>query len=1198
MWLAEMKTSDGQGDRANSELQSRNEKSLPVFFDPSRSRWPRIRNALLVIAGSLLILGGALVVSVVFPSMVPALGLHSTQILRSGPRLARRSLPAASSRAPHREKESKKPQARKNRTLTLPKQDGHSSSPDSLTVGYFVNWDEASYGSLNAHLDAFDLLVPEWLHIHGPDGKVTEDDPEYQQDILQDVRAERPSLRIMPLINNWHAEGFDSDNLAHVLTDNALRASAIDWLLTYVRDHAFAGLTIDFEGLPASSQPAFHKFLQELGTRLHASNRMLAISVQAEQSEIQFARVAELCDLVIVMAFDQHWSQSPAGPLAGAGWFADILEQRRKEIPPEKLVWGLGNYGYDWVQGQETASKTFDEVMLTARESKANVSLDKDSLNPTFTYQDAERRAHCVWFLDAVTAFNQLALASASPPRGFAIWRLGSEDPSIWNLLGKRAAPAAAAAATLETMAFKYRVNFMGEGEIYKVATCRRDGSRDVLYDPARRLITQEHYRELPSPCMVQRFGTRERKMALTFDDGPDPSYTPLILDILRRKQAPATFFVVGSNGKRFPELVAREVDDHHEVGNHTYTHPKVSAISVAQLRLEVSATDRLLQAVSERQAVLFRAPYGSDLDPSMVEDTKPLEVVTEMGYISVGFNIDPKDFDKPGTDEIVRRVIKGARQNQGHIVLFHDAGGDRSQTVQALPIIIDRLRGLGYNLVTVSSLMDRSRDDVMPLLAGEKKVTAAINRQAFRIMNAASMALSLLFIVGAVLGIARLVFIASLAIVDKRKGRRTTERSGFLPDVAVIVPAYNEEKVIIQTIASLLASTYRGTLEILVVDDGSSDTTYECAERAFGGEPRLRVFRTPNGGKPAALNFGLRHTSAPIVVTLDADTIFRADTIDKLVQNFADGQVGAVAGNAKVGNRVNVLTRWQALEYVTSQNLDRRAFNLLNCITVVPGAVGAWKRELIEELGGFNSMTLAEDADLTIAIGKAGYKVVYDEEAVALTEAPDTVRGLIRQRYRWMFGTAQAAWKHRDCLLNPKYGALGLVGLPNIVLFQVLFPLISPLLDATLLFALGGTLLRAWQNAGPDVAQSLTETALYYLLFTVVDFSTAALAFHLEPAEDKRLLAWIIPQRFVYRQLMYLVALKSTFAVLRGFEVGWGKLERKATVSPTPEMPALSLASVGREDREQVPSRSTRRRPDRARRPINPIAHAEHHDE
>ncbi len=165
----------------------------------------------------------------------------------------------------------------------------------------------------------------------------------------------------------------------------------------------------------------------------------------------------------------------------------------------------------------------------------------------------------------------------------------------------------------------------------------------------SRGLITDERYQELPSPCMVERFGaTKARTIALTFDDGPDPKYTPFILDILRRKHVPATFFIVGTNGQRYPELIERELDDSTKSAITPTRIRRCSAISTAQLRLEVSGTERLLQAATDRQAVLFRAPYGSDIDPSTMEDTKPLEIVTDMGYISVGWNIDPEDWKQP----------------------------------------------------------------------------------------------------------------------------------------------------------------------------------------------------------------------------------------------------------------------------------------------------------------------------------------------------------------------------------------------------------------------------------------------------------------------------------------------------------------------------------------------------------------------
>jgi cellulose synthase/poly-beta-1,6-N-acetylglucosamine synthase-like glycosyltransferase len=366
---------------------------------------------------------------------------------------------------------------------------------------------------------------------------------------------------------------------------------------------------------------------------------------------------------------------------------------------------------------------------------------------------------------------------------------------------------------------------------------------------------------------------------------------------------------------------------------------------------------------------------------------------------------------------------------------------------------------------------------------------------------------------------------------------------------VAVVVPAYNEEKVIVQTVTSLLACDSPGQFEIIVVDDGSTDATYRVAKDAFAGNPRVRVYSVPNGGKSAALNIGIAQTEAEIVVALDADTVFARDTIAKLIRHFADPRIGAVAGNAKVGNRINLLTRWQALEYITSQNLDRRAFSVLNCITVVPGAVGAWRRELIERTGGFDRSTLAEDADVTMAIRKLGYAIVYEDEAVGLTEAPDTVRAFIRQRYRWMFGTMQAAWKHADALFRPRYGALGFVALPNVIVFQVLFPVISPVMDLLLVCSVGMAAVNYWHHPTDFSPDGLRRVLFYYALFVTVDYVTSCLAFSLERHENWWLLVYLFWQRFFYRQLMYFVAMKSTLNSLRGVLVGWGKLERKATV-------------------------------------------------
>jgi cellulose synthase/poly-beta-1,6-N-acetylglucosamine synthase-like glycosyltransferase len=514
-----------------------------------------------------------------------------------------------------------------------------------------------------------------------------------------------------------------------------------------------------------------------------------------------------------------------------------------------------------------------------------------------------------------------------------------------------------------------------------------------------------------------------------------------------------------------------------------------------------------------------------------------------------VGMRIDPGDWQRPGVDEIVRRAVAQAEAGNGNVVLLHDAGGDRSETVEALPILIHELRARGFRFVSVSDLVGRTRAQIMPAVASAERWQARLDGLAFGIVNASITGLHWLFLAGIVLGVARLALIGALAAVDRWRADRRHPPSTYEPSVAVIVPAYNEEKVIVQTVRSLLASSHPAAFEILVVDDGSTDGTADSVREAFAGEPRVRLFTRRNGGKAAALNFGVSEARADIVVALDADTVFVRDTITRLVRHFADPRVGAVAGNARVGNRVNLLTRWQAIEYITSQNLDRRAFDVLNCITVVPGAVGAWRRELVLEAGGFSTTTLAEDADLTMSILERGYRVVYEAAAIALTEAPDTVKAFVKQRYRWMYGTFQAAWKHRSALFRPSRGALGLVALPNIFVFQVIFPLVSPVMDLVMLITIAVTAADWWQHPAGFDTDTLRSVLFYYALFVAVDLLAALVGFLLERKENFRLLVLLVWQRFFYRQLMYYVAIRALLASLRGGEVGWGKLDRKATV-------------------------------------------------
>jgi cellulose synthase/poly-beta-1,6-N-acetylglucosamine synthase-like glycosyltransferase len=417
-------------------------------------------------------------------------------------------------------------------------------------------------------------------------------------------------------------------------------------------------------------------------------------------------------------------------------------------------------------------------------------------------------------------------------------------------------------------------------------------------------------------------------------------------------------------------------------------------------------------------------------------------------------------------------------------------------------------------------------------------------------------------FFFGDLLMTGRLVSIGILAIYDRLRDRTygTPEQiAAYRPIVAVLIPAYNEEKVIERTIQGALDSDYPN-LRVIVIDDGSKDRTLEVARKSFRAEEkagRVVILTKPNGGKAEALNYGLEHIgNAEVFIGIDADTIIAPDAISRLVPHFLNPKVGAVAGNAKVGNRVNLWTRWQALEYITSQNFERRALNTMGAVSVVPGAIGAWRVSAVREAGGYHVDTVAEDADLTMALLRNGYRVEYEDLALAFTEAPTNANALMRQRFRWSFGILQSVWKHRDVFARK--GTLGWVALPNILVFQILLPLVSPFID---LMFIGGALWYAsqkyWHPESTDPAD-FQRLLIFFAAFLVIDFLASALAFVLErrqpeAREDGWLLSQVWLQRFAYRQLFSIVLIKTLRRAFQGRAFAWDKLERTAAVKYVP---------------------------------------------
>ena len=1155
-----------------------------VFYDPRQSRWKRLRTVFDVVGLALMLLVIFFVYSALRGQPLPGLLLPTEK------------------KPYHALKENEKEKAKERRRLAVKR--GHLKSgtrvsqvelntDQGLRAAFYVPWDAASYSSLREYAHQLDLLYPEWLHVLTPDGHLQGVDAQTNKffDVVQGsvirpvdekvmpfLKSEDTGLEVFPLVNNFN--GTDWIDISAFLNDAGARARFRQQITTFLASDKYRGLMVDFEAFPKNGQAGFLALLHELSADLHAHGMKLYVSVPPRNTEWNYPAVAAAADGIVLMNYDEHYPGNP-GPVASQDWFEANLQAMSKIIPQNKLICAIANYGYDWVRrtkkgkvppGVKDFNVSVQDAWLTARDSEEDIDFDGDALNPHIQYLDEHNLQHDVWFLDAVTALNQMRAAQDVGIKTFALWRLGSEDRSLWAVWDTPGD--ATASDRLKDVPPGQDVDMEGAGEILKIEAVKANGTRVMTVDPASKQITDESFDPLPEPYRVARYGSSNSEVAITFDDGPDPQWTPKILDVLKSKNVPAAFFLIGLAAENNSALTSRIYREGHEIGNHTFTHPDISNLSGNYMKLEVNLTEQLFASRLGIRTILFRPPYSIDAEPDTEDQVRPLEFTQNMGYITVGDKIDTNDWQGPSAAQITSDVLRHLPPcapgdlHCGNIILMHDGGGNRLQTLLALPKIIDGIRAKGLQIVPVYQLIGKTRADVMPSISGDERWAATLIRITFFLYGFVNQAITWTFFLGDVLMTGRLVIIGTLAIFDRFRQRSHTgaeDAASYKPSVAVLVPAYNEEKVIERTVRAVLASNYPN-FRVIVIDDGSSDNTLEVARRAFVGEEasgRVLVLTKPNSGKAEALNFGLQHVEDEIFVGIDADTVIAPRAISRLIPHFLNPKVGAVAGNAKVGNRVNLWTRWQALEYITSQNFERRALNTLGAVSVVPGAIGAWRVSAVREAGGYHTDTVAEDADLTMNLLRRGYRVEYEDLALAYTEAPISANGLMRQRFRWSFGILQAVWKHRAVFARK--GALGWVALPNIVIFQILLPLVSPLID--IMFSVGAIwyFVQKWFHPESTDPANFQRLVIFFAVFLVIDFITSAIAFALERREpevreDVWLLSQVWLQRFAYRQLFSVVLFKTIKRAIQGQRFAWDKLERTADMSYIPSEKEDSL--------------------------------------
>ena len=1100
-----------------------------VFSDPAGKRWPRLRLIALVIA-VLSLLGTVIFVQTLFvaPQMRAPVTLRQLKGQLKGLQAQNPAGPSPTSLL-WQKFGAMRQAAKKSAPTPAPSTKPRKKAPDNeVHLAFYTNGDPYSFTSLEQHAAQITHLCPEWMSVVSGTGEIQID-----ADARLPKLTASKGIALMPLLTNlvgdrWQPEAVE--NLAHGSAERQDRF--IHNVLNVLRNAKAAGVVVQWEQLDTAYKKDITAFIQKFADALHDDGKEIWLCVQPGQEleYIDFEALSESVDRFVALLFDETSDIDTPGPLASRAWFEGWLRVLLEDSDTRQWIIALGSYGYDWTEGAKKAELiSFPEAMSRASSAELPTAwVGAPDYNPYFYYSDSGK-VHTVWFLDVVTMLNELRLIRENHAGGFALYRLGSEDTAIWNALGvmPNFKMDDETRQRVEVLKGTDTITDVGEGEIVTVDEERADGERKLDVD-GEGYLTATYLKFPQFPTLYHQGAGGEHQVAITFDDGPDPQWTPKVLDILRAANVKAAFFLVGVNAERYPGLVRRIVDEGHEIGNHTYYHPNLAECWPEHVRLELNATQLLIETITGRATTLFRPPYAADTSPSRLSELSALQIAQDLSYLVVLENIDPQDWARPGADIILQRIKQQRRD--GNIILLHDAGGDRSQTVEALPQILDWLHARGDTIVPLSTLLGTTRDDVMPpLQQGGQSLTRFVSSTGFRIYHAIEEFLWAFMIVATALVVARTLTVIMLAYRFRRK-----PAADFSEPVSVVIAAYNEGKVIAGTLRTLLDTDYRGELAVIVVDDGSTDHTATEVERVAAADQRVQLIQQENRGKARALQRGLAAVDDGIVVFIDADTQCQRDTIPHLLQPFADPEIGAVSGHAKVGNLRTFIARCQGLEYTCGFNLDRRAYDRWNCITVVPGAISAVRKRAIDEAGGLSLETLAEDTDLTLALHRQRQKIVYVPEAIAWTEAPESVRTLARQRSRWAYGTLQCLWKHRDMVFNWNYRALGWFSLPSVWFFQIILVAVTPMVDLFLLLSLP---FGAWRAVLPFV-----------IIFLAMDVILAALACILEKESVMR--AWrILPMRLIYRPMLSYCIWKAILRAFKGAWVSWGKLERTASV-------------------------------------------------
>ncbi|MBV7410364.1 glycosyltransferase [Maritimibacter sp. DP1N21-5] len=1010
----------------------------------------------------------------------------------------------------------------------------HSASSNPTRVYAFVPAElEDAQNAMARTCDTVNVVIPEWLMLDG-EGLSWLFDAEDEANVPYVILASAfDDDELMPLVH-VQADALD-DMRSRAWVDTLQLVNERDWL----------GMCFDLRRLEfLNLQRAFEMLVPVRDAYAAAGKEACAVISPDQMSHLPDAK--DQPDRIVVPVVQDAYvlgtyTEAPA-PLA---WVDQVVRDAMRRIPQDRLVIGMATGGVHWHSERRQAEYiSFSETMALSARNDAFIGIDSVQGHGLVSYTDEEGAPNLIWFLDAISHYRQLQILADNGLASVAVWGLGREDPSIWQVLTHKDIFEPAARDELRRIDLNSFVSYHGTGPFIRFGQDGQVGVRDLAMSEEGDRIEETRYVRLPAPVMAERYGSiPDNTVLLTFDDGPTKNFTPKILDILEAENVPAAFFMIGRQMGESREIVERMQREGFDYGLHTYSHPRIERTSAGRMQIELALQSRLFSWLTGTSPTVFRAPYLRGPGPLEGEVASRLRDFTEGRFHILGASIVPPDWRTKDATALVDYTLSQL-DGSGQVILLHDGGGDRTHTIETLRLLIPALRAKGYDFASLTEIMA----EIGPTYTdGGETEFESFEAVFYSGVADGGVWIALLVPMAVGLGLLRGATIFGFAL--RAHGRSRQRRAFFgpelppyCPDVTVLIPAYNEEDVILRTIGSVLDSTY-DRLKVLVIDDGSTDDTYQVVQDRYGDDPSVKIVTKENGGKWRASNLAFEYIDTEVVVAIDADTVIAPDAIENLVQPLRDPKVGAVAGKIVVGNPGTLLARLEKLEYSVAQNVDRQAYESFNAIMVVPGAFGAWRADAVRACGLYSGDTLAEDTDLTISMLERGYKVRSAANAYAFTEAPATVGPLMKQRLRWSIGMIQSAWKHRRTIRAGE--PIGLIGLTDLLLFGVIMPFLGPIIDILLLIML----VRFVGSFDGTSFQSLTirDYAMWavFIALPVMEVAMASFAIRCEPTAKRSLLWLIVLNRLFYRQLLMVNVYRSIWRILTGRLTGWNKLKR-----------------------------------------------------